>query len=825
MKSRKIFMKRKISLFFILFVLIFSSLLSGVSISYAKENLIDDKITKNNGSPSSAFEHIFGPPGHYALAISEEDNLIFTNAYEGIAVLPRDDLTNQTIYTEEIGLQDVTVYSLEVDADLKLLYIGYVTGVDVLNYSKLPYQAEPILESVMTNLDFGDFIKVDPVTHYVWIVTTSNGLHVYDPINDRMVDTSGYSLPSPTVTMLTIDVNSTINRVFIGTKTQGMFYIDTLANTTHWVSTTEGLPYDFVRVVDACPEKDKIFLSTFHAGTSVSGGLSVFFLSNSSVNTYNWTGLTYYPRAIFDIECDVQRDLGYLASPYTANAEYGLLVFNLTDISGIAKSDVGSHPAFGPPQVSGNPETLEGILGSVVLDEETREIFVGSVIRIQKIYFATTPSATTENSPLYGLQHNMVSDVNYDQVDDKFYVSTLLGLDRVDPTTRQIENLIQGAGGSGGDTSGELLETARLFYHNRERYDITAGTWILMNTILPLDEYHYIGDIASSQNESVLYYCASESNDGTTSNGSLIIYNRNTGYYKVEDFGYNKSKLHVQRALEDPIRDVLYVATHEYLILYNLTTLTEIKRFGGGLWDIRSLEWINGYLWFGLEQYPNVRIFNPTLETFSTFGKASEILYPAINDIHYIQGRQEIYILANSGLYVYNYTSGELKYESETEGLSSLFTRRMDYNPAIEVWIGSLGGLNIYDPNFDNRVPVVTVDYPSLVLSGINFINASATDYAGIKEIKATMKNSTWSTSWTIADDYLQVVLDTTIYDDGFYEFRVNVTDFNNQVESLAETIEIDNIVIGEFTAILLPMFIPIMVISTVVILRKRCKI
>ena len=817
-------MKRKISLFFVLFVLIFSSLLSGISISDAKVNPIDHQMIKNNGSSSSAFEHIFGPPGHYALAISEEDNLIFTNAYEGIAIIQRDDLTNQTIYTEEIGLQDVTVYSLEVDPDLKLLYIGYVTGVDVLNYSQLPYQAEPILESVMTNLDFGDFIKVDPVTHYVWIVTTSNGLHVYDPINDRMVDTSGYDIPSPTVTMLTVDVNSTIDRVFVGTKTQGMFYIDTFTNSTHWVQTSEGLPYDFVRVVDACPEVDKIFISTFHAGTSVSGGLSVFFLSNSSVSNYIWTGLTYYPRAIFDIECDVQRNLGYLASPYTANAEYGLLVFNLTDISGIAKSDVGSHPAFGPPQVSGSPEALEGILASVVLDEETREIFAGSVTRIQKIYFATTPSFTTENSLLYGLQHNMVSDVNYDQVDNKFYVSTLLGLDRVDPVTRVIEPLIQNVGGSGGDTSGELLETARLFYHNRERYDITAGTWIFMNTILPLDEYHYIGDIASSQNESVLYYCASESNDGTTSNGSLIIYNRNTGYYKVEDFGYNKSKLHVQRALEDPTRDVLYVATHEYLILYNLTTLSEIKRFGGGLWDIRSLEWINGYLWFGLEQSPHVRIFNPTFETFSNFGKASEILYPAINDIFYIQSRQEVYILANSGLYVYNMTSGELKYESETEGLSSLFTRRMDYHPANKAWIGTLGGLNIYDPNFDNKLDFVDVEYPGLVWIGSVWINASASDYAGIKEIEIALINSTWSASWSIAGDFLQVSLNTTLLDDGFYEFNVNVTDFNNQVENLTEIIEIDNIIIGEFSNIFLPMFIPIIVISTVVILRKKCK-
>ncbi len=32
------------------------------------------------------FDHIFGPPGHVALAVAEDDNLVFTNAPEGLAL-------------------------------------------------------------------------------------------------------------------------------------------------------------------------------------------------------------------------------------------------------------------------------------------------------------------------------------------------------------------------------------------------------------------------------------------------------------------------------------------------------------------------------------------------------------------------------------------------------------------------------------------------------------------------------------------------------------------------------------------------------------------
>ncbi|MEE9411278.1 MAG: hypothetical protein V3V41_10155, partial [Candidatus Heimdallarchaeota archaeon] len=506
---------------------------------------------------------------------------------------------------------------------------------------------------------------------------------------------------------------------------------------------------------------------------------------------------------------------------------FGLLIFNTTDMSGIAKSEVGSLPSFGPPQVAGSPDSIEGVLGAVELDTETREIFVGSVIRIQKIDFQLPLTATTANSPLLGLQQNSASDVNYDPVDEKFYVSTLLGLDRVDADTQLIEHLIMGVGGSGGDTSGELLESARLFYHNRERYDITAGTWIFMDTIIPeINEYNYVKDIEASQNESVLYYCTAEETNGVTGNGSLIIYNRDTSFYKIEDFGYNISELHVTRALEDPNRDVLYVATNQHLILYNLTTLSEIKRFGGGLWDIKSMEWINGLLWFGLEQYPNVRIFNPITETFSNFGLSSQILYPAINDIYYIEDKNEIYILAHSGLYVYNYSSGQMKYESEAEGLSTLILKRMDYSPLLEeVWIGSAQGVNIYDRTFDNVAPFITTDIlESQVLTGFNKINISATDFSGIKEIKATVKNTTYSFTLVTPGASLQVDLDTLDYTNGDYQFEINATDWNDVVNNTVINFQINNIIVNEFSKAILLLAIPSIAVIIFLISKKKTK-
>ncbi|GAH72025.1 unnamed protein product, partial [marine sediment metagenome] len=268
-------------------------------------------------------EHIIGAVGHIALAISEEDNLIFTQAPEGLAFVQRDDLSNQTYYSDEIGLSDVSIHKIAIDKELKLLYIGYLMGVDVLNYSKMPLQAQPILSSVLANMVLTDFIKVDPITHYVWITTQSDGVFVYNPISGLFVDTLGYNLPSPSVGIVTVDVNSTINKVYLGTE-QGVFVLDTLTNASSWLTTNEGLPYNYTKVIKSCPEVDKIFMSTFNIATGRCGGLSVLFL-NGTIKNYNWTDNTpgIYPRVIYDIALDPIRELGYIASPYSTSAEYG----------------------------------------------------------------------------------------------------------------------------------------------------------------------------------------------------------------------------------------------------------------------------------------------------------------------------------------------------------------------------------------------------------------------------------------------------------------------------------------------------------------------
>lgn len=711
MKLRKIFMKRKTSLFFVLFILIFSSFLSGVSISDAKEKPIDYKITKNNGSPSSAFEHIYGASGHIALAIGEEENLIFTNIAEGIAFIQRDDLSNITIYSEEIGLSDQSVQYMAIDTELKLLYIGNLYGVDVLNYTQHPLQAEPIITGVAVNQVQADFISVDPETHYVWIVSQSHGLYVYDPINEIEVDVSGYSIPS--LEMYVVDVNTTANLALIGTK-QGVLKIDTSTNTSSWITTNQGLPYNFTREIQSCPEEERVFMATFHETTKVCGGLSVLFLNNDTVKNYNWTQTPWEPRQMFDIAVDPVRKLGYIVSPYKQEAECGLLIFNTTDLTGIAKSHQGSRGAFGPPTIFGVPESFEYILGSVKLDLITRNIFVGSVQRIQKIYFEPPSTANTENSPIRGLQHSMIGDVNYDPVDEMFYISNLLGLDRVNPYTHEVEYLIQYAGSSGGDTSGELLETARLFYHNREVYDISSSSW---SSVPDIDfvEYGHVKDIEASTNETILYYCTGAQTSGLDGNGSLIIYNRDTSFIKVEDFGYNKSELQVNRVLEDPNEDILYVATNKALIAYNRTDFTILHTIDSNV-DVRSLEWINNELWYGLEEYPNIRIYDPPTQSWGSFWLASEILYPAINDILFVPEKQAIFICAHSGFYIYNVTLDTMIRKSDVDDLSSLLTRRMDYCPETEeVWIGTLdGGINIYDPVFD--IPVIPEFLKSITL-------------------------------------------------------------------------------------------------------------
>ncbi|TFG10475.1 hypothetical protein EU534_00945 [Candidatus Heimdallarchaeota archaeon] len=823
-------MKKKIVLIFLTVLFLSTSLISGISVRAFQNDYNDEGFTFNaNGE--NAFEHIYGPPGHIALAVSEEDNLIFTNAPEGLAVIQRDDITNQTIYKDEIGLTDVHIQNLEIDTDLKLLYIGSVFGVDILNYSKMPLSATPLLTEAPTNYELGDFIDVDPVTHYAWIVTQDLGLVVYDPINDRQVDISGYNAPSHTVKMLTVDVNSSEDYAYIGTAV-GVWELEISANATTWYTTSQGLPNDYSRLVKYYPILGKIFVATFDSDTNICDGLSVIFTDNDTIKTYPYTaGTTYYSRSILDLVCDTEEELGFIVSPYATNAEYGLLVFNTTDMTAVAKSTIGSLPGgYSVSTVTGSPYPIEGLLASIRLDKITRKLIIGTVQRIQVLDYTQPTTAITDQTQILGLAHNTATDINYDSVSGYAYVSTLLGLDRIDVddplrlNPLSVEHIITGIGGAGGDTAGELLETARVMYHHRYRYNIVSTTIDNMESILPLGEFRYVADISSSYNESLIYYSTAAQNAGIGGNGSMIIYNWETGFYHVENFTEDITTLEVNVILQDPDRDVLYVGTNTGLILYNLTTLSEIKRFGEVEgWKIQSLEWIEGELWIGLEPYPNVRMFDPLLETFQDFEKANLILYPSINEIHYVSETQEIYILANSGLYAYNMTNGELKYEDETDGLSTLFVRRMDYIPSThEAWVGSYQGINIYNPDFDDLPPNILAIFPSSPFSGSINIEINGYDYSGIKEVKLTMRNSTWSTSWTAAGDYLQVSLNTLDYENDNYDFEINVTDNYNLLSSMTLTHSIFNPLVGEFPLILALITTPFLVGVLVIILRKK---
>ncbi|MCE7742504.1 MAG: hypothetical protein GOP50_08575 [Candidatus Heimdallarchaeota archaeon] len=822
-------MKRKLTIIFLTVLFISTSLISGVSVSSFQSDYNDNQFSLNaNGD--TAFEHIYGPPGHVALAVSEEDNLIFTNAPEGLALIQRDDLTNQTVYKDEIGLTDVQIQNLEIDIDLKLLYIGSIQGVDVLNYTDTPLTATPILTGVATNFELGDFIDVDPFTHYVWIVTQSHGLIVYDPINDRQVDISGYNPPAATVKMLTVDVNSSESFAYIGTSV-GVYKIDISENTTRWYTTSDGLPNDYSRLVKYYPSLGKIFVATFNETTNICDGLSVIFPDNDTIITYPYTQTPYYSRSILDLVCDTEEELGFIVSPYSTNAEYGLLVFNTTSMEAVAKSTYGSLPSGYPiSTVTGAPYPIEGMLASIRLDSVTRELIIGTIQRIQKVDYAQPTTAITEQTDILGIAHNIATDINYDPVDGYAYISTLLGLDRIDPTSptrlnpTSVEHLITGIGGAGGDTAGELLETARVMYHHRYRYDIVSTTIDNMESILPLSEYRYVADISSSHNESLIYYSTAAQNAGIGGNGSMIIYNWETGFYHVENFTEEITTLEVNAVLQDPNRDVLYVATNTGLILYNLTSLSEIKRFGDAEnWEVQSLEWIEGNLWLGLEPYPNVRIFGTALETFEDFPAAHLIAYPSINDIHYVSSSHEIYILANSGLYVFNMANGQLKYEDESDGLSTLFVRRMDYiSDTHEAWVGSFQGINIYDPDFDNTPPTIDATFPGSPFSGTINIEIAGFDYADVKEVQLTMKNSSWSNTWTVNSDYLFVSIDTLTYVNGNYDFEINVTDNNDLVASITESHSIFNPIVGEFPSILALITIPFLIGTIVVILRKK---
>ena len=822
-------MKKKLIFIFLTTLFITTSLISRESVTSLQQDFNDNEfaLTANSGG---AFEHIYGSPGHVALAVSEEDNLIFTNAPEGLALIQRDDLSNMTVYKDEIGLTDVQIQNLEIDKELKLLYIGSVQGVDILNYSNTPLTATPILTGVATNFELGDFIDVDPFTHYAWIVTQSHGLIVYDPINDRQVDISGYHPPAASVKMLTVDVNSSESFAFIGTSV-GVYKIDMSDNTTKWYTTSQGLPNDYSKLVKYYPSLGKIFVATFDESTGVCDGINVIFSDNETIMTFPFTQTPYYSRAVLDLVCDTERELGFIVSPYATNAESGLLVFNTTSMNGIAKSTYGALPGgYSVPTVTGAPYPIEGMLATIRMDSITGDFIIGTVQRIQKMNYAPPTTAITEQTQILGLSHNMATDVNYDPIDGYAYISTLLGLDRIDVTDParlnplSVEHIITGIGGAGGDTAGELLVNSRVIYHHRYRYDIDLSTIDNMESILPLTEYRYVADISSSYNESLIYYSIAAQNAGIGGNGSMIIYNWETGFYHVENFTQDITALEVNSILQDPDRDILYVGTNTGLILYNLTTFSEIKRFGEvENWEIQSLEWIEGKLWIGMEPYPNIRIFDPSTETFEDFSLANLILYPSINDIHYVSATQETYILANSGLYVYNMTNGQLKYEDESDGLSTLFVRRMDYIPTTnEAWIGSFQGINIYDPYYDDTPPTIQASFPSSPFSGLINIEITGFDYTGIKEVKLTMKNSSWSNSWMASGGYLQVPINTLLYENGNYDFEINVTDSNDLVATSTVSHSIFNPIVAELPQIIALISIPFLIGTIVFILRKK---
>ena len=822
-------MKKKLIFIFLTTLFITTSLISRESVTSLQQDFNDNEfaLTANSGG---AFEHIYGSPGHVALAVSEEDNLIFTNAPEGLALIQRDDLSNMTVYKDEIGLTDVQIQNLEIDKELKLLYIGSVQGVDILNYSNTPLTATPILTGVATNFELGDFIDVDPFTHYAWIVTQSHGLIVYDPINDRQVDISGYHPPAASVKMLTVDVNSSESFAFIGTSV-GVYKIDMSDNTTKWYTTSQGLPNDYSKLVKYYPSLGKIFVATFDESTGVCDGINVIFSDNETIMTFPFTQTPYYSRAVLDLVCDTERELGFIVSPYATNAESGLLVFNTTSMKGIAKSTYGALPGgYSVPTVTGAPYPIEGMLATIRMDSITGDFIIGTVQRIQKMNYAPPTTAITEQTQILGLSHNMATDVNYDPIDGYAYISTLLGLDRIDVTDParlnplSVEHIITGIGGAGGDTAGELLVNSRVIYHHRYRYDIDLSTIDNMESILPLTEYRYVADISSSYNESLIYYSIAAQNAGIGGNGSMIIYNWETGFYHVENFTQDITALEVNSILQDPDRDILYVGTNTGLILYNLTTFSEIKRFGEvENWEIQSLEWIEGKLWIGMEPYPNIRIFDPSTETFEDFSLANLILYPSINDIRYVSDTQETYILANSGLYVYNMTNGQLKYEDESDGLSTLFVRRMDYIPTTnEAWIGSFQGINIYDPYYDDTPPTIQASFPSSPFSGLINIEITGFDYTGIKEVKLTMKNSSWSNSWMASGGYLQVPINTLLYENGNYDFEINVTDSNDLVATSTVSHSIFNPIVAELPQIIALISIPFLIGTIVFILRKK---
>lgn len=774
---------------------------------FAKGSTCDDQnIISTLDNDNDAFDHIYGNPGYTALAISEEDNLIFTNSYKGLAFFQLDDLSNSSHYGIEIGLSEATIFDIEIDKDLKLLYISTIGSVDILNYSIFPLQAINIAVGDFGVFDLTKNVVVDPNTHIAWI-SSYGSISAYDPIKDAFLDTSGY--PVPPSGIITLDISD--DYLFIGAE-DGFYWIDMLTNTSQKYTTTEGLPYNKVSLVKYYPTDNRTFITTKDPtpNTGLAGGLTVIF-ENETVETYNLTEVGFNPLPVIDIAFDSSRELGYVASFIGASTECGLYIFNASSIEGVARSAQGTAGSSSLPFIT-TDYSVEGLLASVEINKLTNEAILGSIQRLQILDFVdplTPGSNTVISGPILGMYHNMASDVHYDPIDETVYVSTLLGLNRFSIYSANEDNLeyLLNVPGAGGNTAGELLVNSRLMFHHRYLYNISNDAVTNMDTILPLDEYNHIRDISSSPNESVIYYSVGRDENG---NGSLIIYNWQTGNYSVHDLDYDRTDLELNEVLHNPTRDVLYIATNKSMVMFNLTTREVIKTFGETEeWDVRSLTWINGKIWVGLEQSPHVKIFDPITETFEDFTQAA-LWIPTINDIVHISETNEIMFTTNRGVYLYNMTNEQIKFEGESEGLSSLFVARADYSPITgKMYIGTYLGLNVYDLKFDDKLPEIEIDQ-FVYVSGNFAFDLSGKDYSGVKNITVEIFNATVKKIWTILSDFLSISFDTTQYDDGVYTLTAYVTDWNGLVNTSSQTIEIDNVVIGEYSALTALILFPV---------------
>jgi hypothetical protein len=68
--------------------------------------------------------------------------------------------------------------------------------------------------------------------------------------------------------------------------------------------------------------------------------------------------------------------------------------------------------------------------------------------------------------------------------------------------------------------------------------------------------------------------------------------------------------------------------------------------------------------------------------------------------------------------------------------------------------------------------------------------------------------------------EVLSINVDTTQYDNGDYTLTVYVTDWNGLMNTTSQSIEIDNVVVGEYSALTALIIFP--VVACIVYLSKR---